>query len=529
LDETHKRGQLWLELLNERSKSRHQDLVIHTGGFPALKVGKRSSRFDIIIAGGNHAFPRVHSLFDLVLASLKINGILVLPNIDIPTTHDLFEFLSQDSGFTLHLTMEQTAFFQRSGINISNDWRAQSYNLQHFPAFDPNKYSRPFTPPFEVLFTGHLNSHPQELIRGFRILNGMPITEGSYSVVSFPVQSAGDGPYMVKVGVEALGLSARPDAALEVRIGSAAPQLHRFQTTPFAELCAELPDLPGDTLTVGFVNHGLINGIALDNLPHRILYYLQPGIRLLSVSVKRKAESEGFVSSERRAGQIVRFSHHKEEFRFFVQDCNDSIQSHHYVGEFYEREELSLIEKYIEAGSKVIDVGANIGNHTVYFKKICKAELVIPIELQPEAIELLRLNVLLNNLQNVDLRFLGVGLGASSHRACINIPQSFNVAGATFKPSRDGAFQIVRADDILRNQRPNFVKIDVEGMECDVVEGMTDIISASRPSLFVEVWNENRDRFDELMNKLGYTILDEFRRYDVATNLICESKTKACL
>jgi FkbM family methyltransferase len=62
----------------------------------------------------------------------------------------------------------------------------------------------------------------------------------------------------------------------------------------------------------------------------------------------------------------------------------------------------------------VLDVGANIGNHTVFFEKILGASKVIPIEPVSRAIDLLRLNVSLNRLMRTDLCYLGVAFGAAT-------------------------------------------------------------------------------------------------------------------
>jgi FkbM family methyltransferase len=144
----------------------------------------------------------------------------------------------------------------------------------------------------------------------------------------------------------------------------------------------------------------------------------------------------------------------------------------------------------------------------------------VTIELQPRVLELLRLNIALNQLVNVDLSKTGVGFGATSHQARIHIPQSFNVAGAQFKSDRDGQFVIARGDDILVGEAFDMIKIDTEGMECQVIDGLAATIARSHPLLFVEVWSANQDRFDEQMAQMGYVTVEEFRRYEVATNYL---------
>jgi len=247
-----------------------------------------------------------------------------------------------------------------------------------------------------------------------------------------------------------------------------------------------------------------------------------PNIELLSVSLIEPGTSASLNLITRTSGTVVSFDYANQKFRFSVRNPNDSIQAHHFAGEFYEIEELELIADHVTDGMRFLDVGANIGNHAVYFEKVLKASRVVVIELQPQVISLLRLNAVLNGLVATDLSKLGIGFGAGNHFAQIHVPQAFNVAGAQFQADTGGSFMIRTGDSVLPEDDFDFIKVDVEGMECDVIEGLSNLIKRCRPLLFVEVWNENRQKFDELMSSLGYRIKAEYRRYDVATNLLME-------
>ena len=223
---------------------------------------------------------------------------------------------------------------------------------------------------------------------------------------------------------------------------------------------------------------------------------------------------------QRHQGSVASFAHRGVDYRFFVDDPHDSIQAHHHVGSLYEVEELALLARHVPQGARILDVGANIGNHAAFFEKALRAKRIVVIELQERVIEVLKLNVALNSLRAVDLSFLGVGLGAGHAHVRMEIPQAFNVAGAQFTPDAGGRYTVVKGDDLLRGEEFDFVKIDVEGMECEVIAGLSALLTRCRPILFVEVWNENRARFNELTVGLGYEVVDEYRRYDVATNLL---------
>ena len=79
-------------------------------------------------------------------------------------------------------------------------------------------------------------------------------------------------------------------------------------------------------------------------------------------------------------------------------------------GEFSEIE-LSIMSKFIKKDDIVFDVGANIGAFTIPFaKKVEKNGKVLAFEPQPNVHNLLKNNVKLNNLDNVELFQKGVGI-----------------------------------------------------------------------------------------------------------------------
>ena len=66
---------------------------------------------------------------------------------------------------------------------------------------------------------------------------------------------------------------------------------------------------------------------------------------------------------------------------------------------------------------------------------------------------------------------------------------------------------MVRIDELVSSRTlpyPNFVKIDVEGAEGNVLEGMQQTVAAAKPSLFVECSEAGREKTWTLLRALGY-------------------------
>lgn len=161
-----------------------------------------------------------------------------------------------------------------------------------------------------------------------------------------------------------------------------------------------------------------------------------------------------------------------------------------YTGEF-ESKELELCRRYLSPRSVVIDIGANIGLHSIYFSNLATEGCVLAIEPSLDTFDLLRKNV-----------------GTIPNIAPLNIAVS-DVGGIlTFFHATDGAYSslmdtkrapiakttkvpCMTIDDMvaaLQLQRVDFVKIDVEGFEYNALKGMTKTISTFNPVIFCEIY-----------------------------------------
>jgi FkbM family methyltransferase len=213
-------------------------------------------------------------------------------------------------------------------------------------------------------------------------------------------------------------------------------------------------------------------------------------------------------------GSIVFTNISGRDVRFFIKNPYDVVQSHHARGEFYEPEELSIISDYFPRGGVFVYIGANVANHTIYVCKFLNPQQVVIFEPNPDAISLLRANISLNDLTHiVDFSHLGVGLSDAPGKAFPLIPQ--NNLGATRMIDSDdtNALRLVRGDDMLQHRRIDFIKMDVEGMELRVLQGLEETIARWRPAMFIEVDQENAGHFEDWVQCNFYLSVRQFRRY----------------
>jgi FkbM family methyltransferase len=221
-------------------------------------------------------------------------------------------------------------------------------------------------------------------------------------------------------------------------------------------------------------------------------------------------------------GVLVSTNKYGKTLRFFVRNRRDLVQAHHFSGEFYEAEELQIIQKYFKAGEIFVDIGANVGNHTVFAAKILNAKKVIPFELHPDAVDVLTANIALNCCETIDTSYLGYGVSLSPEKL---LPQRAgygnNLAGVRFeRRGQNQGFPTISGDAALKDHWVDFIKIDIEGMEIEALESLEQTIKRCRPKIFIEVDNKNDDIFHSWCNRHKYSISESYQRYKWNVNYL---------
>jgi len=170
-------------------------------------------------------------------------------------------------------------------------------------------------------------------------------------------------------------------------------------------------------------------------------------------------------------------------------------------GEYVE-EETRMLDQLLRPGMIALDIGANIGAHTIFMaRKVLPGGLVAAFEPQREVFQLLCANIALNALHNVHTHH--VALGAEPDEIIvpfIDYEKSGNFGGLALGDHDKGETVPCRTVDDMNLRRCDVMKIDVEGMENEVIAGATQCIEKFRPALYVE--NDRRERSEELLSRL---------------------------
>lgn len=166
------------------------------------------------------------------------------------------------------------------------------------------------------------------------------------------------------------------------------------------------------------------------------------------------------------------------------------------INEIYEEYETEFLKKIIKNGNIVLDVGANIGYWTLIFAKLVGDKgKVFAFEPDPENYRLLLKNIAANQVRNT----IPIQKAVSNHNGKTTLFQSSDNKG----DHRINDFYVFDGDDqrkkieiecvtldsVFKEQRIDFVKMDIQGAEMLAIDGMTEILSRNPTmSLLIEFW-----------------------------------------
>lgn len=153
----------------------------------------------------------------------------------------------------------------------------------------------------------------------------------------------------------------------------------------------------------------------------------------------------------------------------------------------YELEMLRAMADSIDVGDLVIDVGANIGNHTLYLAAVRGAQ-VIAYEPDRRLTDALSRSVRENRLQEqVLIRPVAVADTVAELVLVDRVEGNLGGQRIVSDPGAEGQrVPLVRLDDELPDQRVRAVKIDVEGYELNVLDGAQALLERDHPELWIE-------------------------------------------
>jgi FkbM family methyltransferase len=178
---------------------------------------------------------------------------------------------------------------------------------------------------------------------------------------------------------------------------------------------------------------------------------------------------------------------------------------------------VEFVSKILKPGDVVIDLGGNIGTHSLLMSDLILDGRVITFEPQSLTYSILQNNILLNNRKNIyTYRF------ACSDKDFETISmQPFSFVGESINNGAlrvdlngsAGDLALTRTIDSFNFEKLSFMKIDIQGSEVKALMGAKKTISKHKPYMFVEIeqqhllaMNTSAKELIELILSLGYSL-----------------------
>ena len=190
--------------------------------------------------------------------------------------------------------------------------------------------------------------------------------------------------------------------------------------------------------------------------------------------------------------------------------------------------EAKIFEQICKAGDVVIEVGANIGAHTLYLSKLVGNGFVFAFEPQRLVFQNLCANLALNSISNV----FAYQEAVSNENGTIIIPEcdftkNNNFGGINIENTKNGTTVNKQKLDNFLNKidRLKLLKIDVEGMEILVIKGAKELIDKFRPIIYIE--NDRQEHSKELIEllwSLDYKMYWHLPKLYNKSNFFCQEE-----
>ena len=181
----------------------------------------------------------------------------------------------------------------------------------------------------------------------------------------------------------------------------------------------------------------------------------------------------------------------------------------------YETQTNLILKKYIKDDDIVIEAGANMGSETLLISKMLTKGHIYCFEPNPYVFNRLKINISINELANVDA--YDCALGESDKQISFNIyPTNFCNAGMSSKymeTSNTNKITVTQKtlDSFVKENnigKVDFIKMDIQGSEMDMINGAAATIAAFKPIIFTEACEpyNNVNQLYEKITQYGYNV-----------------------
>lgn len=267
---------------------------------------------------------------------------------------------------------------------------------------------------------------------------------------------------------------------------------------------------------------------------------LQSKIRILQNDLKNKGLRESI------AARIIKHSFTHTIYNLFLPDSiiinghkmyidkHDTVISRALIRhKIWEPMETKIFYEYIKPGHTVVDIGAQIGYYTLIASKLVgPTGKVFAFEPDPRVFKILKKNLQVNHITNVTAIQKAVSNRNASSSLYINHskPSDNQIFPHPNEIREKITVKTISLDSYIKNERINFIKIDIQGAEYLALNGMKNIIKRNQTTLVTEFWPRGIEqcgtKYNDLLDFLS-SMRFEIYQIDEVKNVISKTNVKS--
>ena len=251
----------------------------------------------------------------------------------------------------------------------------------------------------------------------------------------------------------------------------------------------------------------------INRLPKFITFKLIVAIRSIKYSLLKLKAKNGYLVKNVQGSKMKL-------------DLNDEgISKDLAVDGIREPGSTKIMKDFIKQGDVAVDIGANLGYYALMESRLVGSNgKVYAIEPSPSNFEALKENIKLNGYKNIECYKLGIGDKKETAKMFISSHSNLNslVIQKNKKIIDNIDIQITSLNDFIKGKEfPDFIRMDVEGYEYNIIKGMNDLLKSKKPlKLFIElhphIMTKDKTTFVlESLMKSGFEVEKVLRSFTV--------------